>query len=119
VVFGCGGDRDRSKRPLMAQVAARLADAVYVTSDNPRTENPHTIVGEIVCGFPADTAKSLMVEPDRRAAIELALSDAQKNDVVLIAGKGHENYQIIGTSKIHFDDAEEAMKILRSSMGVR
>jgi len=114
IVFGCGGDRDRTKRPIMAQIAARLADAIYVTSDNPRTENPQAIIEEIVSGLPADSGKSLAVEPDRRVAIELALGDAQKSDVVLIAGKGHENYQIIGTTKHHFDDVEEASRLLTS-----
>src|SRR5262245_44329201 len=102
----------------MARVAARLADAIYVTSDNPRTENPQAIIDEIVSGFPADSGKSLIIEPDRRRAIELALADGEKNDVVLIAGKGHENYQIIGTTKHHFDDVEEATKILQSRVNV-
>ena len=105
VVFGCGGDRDRSKRPRMAAVAGRMADAVYVTSDNPRTENPEAILAEIVVGLPGPPR---LVEADRRAAIRAAVADAGAGDVVLIAGKGHENYQIIGTAKEHFDDVEEA-----------
>jgi UDP-N-acetylmuramoyl-L-alanyl-D-glutamate--2,6-diaminopimelate ligase len=112
LVFGCGGDRDRTKRPRMAAVAARLADVIYVTSDNPRTENPQSIIDEIMSGFPADSGKTVNVEADRRRAIEQALNDAADNDVVLLAGKGHENYQIIGTVKHHFDDAEEAMRVL-------
>ncbi|MBC8105118.1 MAG: UDP-N-acetylmuramoyl-L-alanyl-D-glutamate--2,6-diaminopimelate ligase, partial [Anaerolineae bacterium] len=109
VVFGCGGDRDRTKRPRMARTAANFGDVIYVTSDNPRTENPKSIIDEIVSGLPADSAESnrLFVEADRRSAIEKALTDAEPNDVVLIAGKGHENYQIIGTQKHHFDDVEE------------
>ena len=109
VVFGCGGDRDRTKRPRMAAVAERLADAVYVTSDNPRTEDPAAILGEIVAGLKGEPA---LVEPDRRAAIRRALADAGEGDVVLIAGKGHENYQIVGTTKHPFDDAEEARRAL-------
>ena len=113
LLFGCGGDRDRTKRPRMARAAAKLADAVYVTSDNPRTENPAAIVDEIVAGFPRDAIKPIYIEIDRRKAIEKILGDAQSGDVVLLAGKGHENYQIIGTTKHHFDDVEEATKILQ------
>jgi UDP-N-acetylmuramoyl-L-alanyl-D-glutamate--2,6-diaminopimelate ligase len=114
VVFGCGGDRDRTKRPRMAGVAQRIADVIYVTSDNPRTENPQSIIDEILKGMSADSPKAVCVEPDRRRAIERALQDAEANDVVLLAGKGHENYQIIGTTKHHFDDVEEAEKVLRA-----
>ena len=109
VVFGCGGDRDRTKRPRMAAVAERLADAVYVTSDNPRTEDPTTILAEIVTGLKGEPA---LVEPDRRTAIRRVLADAGEGDVVLIAGKGHENYQIVGTTKHPFNDAEEARRAL-------
>jgi UDP-N-acetylmuramoyl-L-alanyl-D-glutamate--2,6-diaminopimelate ligase len=130
VVFGCGGDRDRGKRPRMAAVAERLADVLYLTSDNPRTEDPHRILDEIVAGLSADVElagaarplgaasrtdrprKCAFVEPDRRRAIERALMDATEGDVVLLAGKGHENYQIIGTQKHHFDDVEEATRVL-------
>lgn len=112
VVFGCGGDRDRTKRPRMARVAEQLADAVYVTSDNPRTENPQSILGEIVCGFTIENTKAIIVEPDRRSAIEQAIADAETGDIVLIAGKGHENYQIVGTTKHHFDDVEEATRAI-------
>jgi UDP-N-acetylmuramoyl-L-alanyl-D-glutamate--2,6-diaminopimelate ligase len=114
VVFGCGGDRDRTKRPRMARVAEKLADVVYVTSDNPRTENPRSILTDIVAGFPGNTGKTIVVEPDRRAAIERVLDDARAGDVVLIAGKGHENYQIVGTTKHHFDDVEESLRVLKS-----
>lgn len=110
VLLGCGGDRDRTKRARMGRVASELADAVYVTSDNPRTENPQAIIDEIVSGVTTD--KHLIVEPDRRIAIELILNDARPGDVILLAGKGHENYQIVGQTKHHFDDVEEAMRVL-------
>ncbi|HEY0007286.1 MAG TPA: UDP-N-acetylmuramoyl-L-alanyl-D-glutamate--2,6-diaminopimelate ligase [Tepidisphaeraceae bacterium] len=108
VVFGCGGDRDRSKRPRMARVAEELADAIYLTSDNPRTEDPAAILEEVAAGFTRRGEKLIAIEVDRRAAIRCAIHDAQEGDVVLIAGKGHENYQIIGKTKQHFDDVEEA-----------
>jgi UDP-N-acetylmuramoyl-L-alanyl-D-glutamate--2,6-diaminopimelate ligase len=111
VMFGCGGDRDRSKRPRMAAVAAQLADVVYLTSDNPRSESPQEILDQIVAGFPGDRPPAL-VQPDRRAAINKIIADAQAGDVVLLAGKGHENYQIVGSARHHFDDVEEAMKVL-------
>jgi len=112
VVFGCGGDRDRTKRPRMAKTAEQLADVVYVTSDNPRTEMPGAIIIEIMAGFSADYRHRVIVEQDRRMAIERVLAEAEPGDVVLIAGKGHENYQIIGATKHHFDDVEEATRIL-------
>jgi UDP-N-acetylmuramoyl-L-alanyl-D-glutamate--2,6-diaminopimelate ligase len=117
VVFGCGGDRDRTKRPRMGAVAAGLADAVYVTSDNPRTERPDAIIAEIVAGIPAERLPRATVEPDRRAAIEAAIADAAPGDVVLIAGKGHEDYQIVpdgrgGTRTLAFDDREVARRAL-------
>jgi UDP-N-acetylmuramoyl-L-alanyl-D-glutamate--2,6-diaminopimelate ligase len=101
-VFGCGGDRDRSKRPLMGKIAEQLSDLVVVTSDNPRTEDPDKIVDDIEVGM---NGKQLR-EVNRKAAIEKALAAASPDDIVLVAGKGHEDYQIIGTTKIHFDDAE-------------
>jgi len=110
VVFGCGGDRDRTKRPRMAEVAERLADAVIVTSDNPRTEQPEAIADEIFTGFKMPHAA--VRELDRAAAIAQAIKLAEPGDVVVIAGKGHENYQIVGTEKRHFDDGEEARKAL-------
>jgi UDP-N-acetylmuramoyl-L-alanyl-D-glutamate--2,6-diaminopimelate ligase len=109
-VFGCGGDRDRTKRPLMGKIAADLADLVVVTSDNPRTENPEQILADVVAGIPSEVQP--IVQGDRALAIKMAIEMAQKGDGVLIAGKGHEDYQILGTEKIHFDDREEARKVL-------
>jgi UDP-N-acetylmuramoyl-L-alanyl-D-glutamate--2,6-diaminopimelate ligase len=106
IVFGCGGDRDKTKRPRMAGVAQDMADVVYVTSDNPRTEEPDAIIKDIMTGFAKPTMKRVVVEADRKKAIELALAEAKDADVVLIAGKGHEDYQIIGTTKHHFSDRE-------------
>ena len=113
VVFGCGGDRDRTKRPRMAKVTEELADFVIVTSDNPRTEKPQDIINEIVAGFENPGSPRITVEPDRKKAIELAIKNAGKDDVVLIAGKGHENYQIIGTKRFDFDDKKVVLEFLR------
>jgi UDP-N-acetylmuramoyl-L-alanyl-D-glutamate--2,6-diaminopimelate ligase len=105
-VFGCGGDRDRTKRPLMGKIAADLADVVVVTSDNPRTEDPQKILEDVLAGIP--TKVKPIVDIDRASAIETAILNAKAGDGVLIAGKGHEDYQILGTEKIHFDDREQA-----------
>lgn len=110
VVFGCGGDRDRTKRPLMARAAAEFAHAVIVTSDNPRTEEPMAIINEILPGFDDVARRRVIVESDRRAAIQAAIAGANPGDVVLLAGKGHEDYQIIGRQKHHFDDVEVAIQ---------
>jgi UDP-N-acetylmuramoyl-L-alanyl-D-glutamate--2,6-diaminopimelate ligase len=109
-VFGCGGDRDRTKRPLMGKIAAELADISVVTSDNPRTEDPERILRDVVAGIPPNTQP--IVISDRAIAIHRAIQDAQAGDGILIAGKGHEDYQILGTEKIHFDDREQARESL-------
>lgn len=110
-VFGCGGDRDKSKRPLMGGIAARLSDHVFITSDNPRTENSQTIVEDIVEGLPAGF-QNADIDTDRELSIKKAIAFANAGDVVLIAGKGHEDYQIIGNEKKHFSDFEVAKKYL-------
>ncbi len=110
-VFGCGGDRDRTKRPIMGALAARHADIVVVTSDNPRSEEPEAIVNEIVAGIDRSTVQCEVVV-DRREGIRRALSLAGSGDIVLIAGKGHENYQIVKGVKHHFDDREVVREVL-------
>ena len=115
VVFGCGGDRDRTKRPRMAAVAEQLADVIVVTSDNPRTEQPELIIGEIMTGFENPTADIIFAEVHREDAISYAISIARKDDIILIAGKGHENYQIIGDEKIHSSDKEIATDYLAAT----
>ena len=112
VVFGCGGDRDKAKRPRMAKVAENLADKVIVTSDNPRTEKPRNIIDDIVAGFQKPDSKTIIIEPDRKKAIGLAINNASCNDIVLIAGKGHETYQIIGKQKLDFNDKKIAGEYL-------
>jgi UDP-N-acetylmuramoyl-L-alanyl-D-glutamate--2,6-diaminopimelate ligase len=112
VVFGCGGDRDRGKRPLMGEIGARLADLAYVTSDNPRSEEPLAIIDEIVAGVPAESVSRVVVEPDRRLAMRLALDEARDDDCVVIAGKGHEQGQVIGDRRIPFDDRRVAEELL-------
>jgi UDP-N-acetylmuramoyl-L-alanyl-D-glutamate--2,6-diaminopimelate ligase len=127
-VFGCGGDRDRGKRPIMGEAGACLADIAVLTSDNPRTEEPRKILEEVEAGAKKSGAKKIsaseletrnpkvetgyLVEPDRRAAIRLSLRLARRGDLILLAGKGHEDYQILGTEKIHFDDREVAREEL-------
>lgn len=109
VVFGCGGDRDRSKRPLMGKVAVKYADIAYVTSDNPRTEEPEAIIDDIVSEL---ESTSYVKEADRTKAIREAIMQARTGDTVIIAGKGHESYQIIGNEKIRYDEREIIRKIL-------
>lgn len=104
-VVGCGGDRDRTKRPLMANIAVELADYVYFTSDNPRTEDPLAILEDMTRDLSVQHFTTIV---DRKQAIEAAIANAQQGDIIVIAGKGHENYQIIGTVKSHFDDREVA-----------
>ncbi len=137
LVFGCGGDRDRTKRPRMARVAEQLADLVIVTSDNPRTEKPQDIINEVVPGFQSGAAipaaalretiddgretsreprVTKIVEPDRRKAIELAMELAAKDDIVLLAGKGHETYQIIGKQKFDFSDKKVVWEALKTKL---
>jgi UDP-N-acetylmuramoyl-L-alanyl-D-glutamate--2,6-diaminopimelate ligase len=123
-VFGCGGDRDRGKRPLMGEAAARGSDAVVVTSDNPRSEDPAAILGEIVPGLERAGCARLsaaalrggdrgfVVEPDRRAAIALAVASAREGDAVLVAGKGHEETQLVGARRLPFSDRDEARRAL-------
>lgn len=108
-VFGCGGDRDNSKRPLMGAIAERLSDIAILTSDNPRTEDPNRIINHVLDGMSTNKYEVVI---DRKEAIKRAIEIAQKDDIILIAGKGHEDYQIIGTEKIHFDDKEVAMSFL-------
>ncbi len=112
-VFGAGGDRDASKRPIMGQIAESIADIVIITSDNPRTEEPDSIISDITAGLSTESQCRVIVEPDRRAAIRSAISVAKTGDVVIIAGKGHEDYQILGKKRIHFDDREEAAAALK------
>ncbi|MEC4673914.1 MAG: UDP-N-acetylmuramoyl-L-alanyl-D-glutamate--2,6-diaminopimelate ligase [Nitrospirota bacterium] len=118
-VFGCGGDRDRGKRPKMGAVAAEQSDVVLVTSDNPRSEEPLSILQDIERGIrpipPGQRARYQMI-PDRRKAIETAIQEAMRGDIVVIAGKGHEDYQIIGSERHHFDDREVAREALRLRM---
>ncbi len=110
-VFGCGGDRDKTKRPLMGEAAANLSDVICATSDNPRSEDPNAILREIEIGLQRGHGKYLLIE-DRRTAISQAIAEAQKGDVIIIAGKGHEDYQILASGKIHFDDREVASEAL-------
>ncbi|MCL4501449.1 MAG: Mur ligase family protein, partial [Deltaproteobacteria bacterium] len=128
-VFGCGGDRDRKKRPLMGRAAAAGSQLVLVTSDNPRTEDPLAIIKEIEPGVKAAGlakiseaaakrgAQGYLVVPDRREAIRLAVKLARPGDAVLVAGKGHENYQIWGTERRHFDDREEVTEAMKEYHG--
>ena len=110
-VFGCGGDRDRTKRPLMGEVAGRLSDFTILTSDNPRSEDPLRIIADAVVGLQRASHR-YVVEPDRAKAIRRAIEEAHEGDIVLLTGKGHETYQILGDKKIHFDDREVASEVL-------
>ena len=116
-VFGCGGDRDRSKRPLMGAVAARLSDVVILTSDNPRSEPPEAILDEIRRGIPASRAQDTLVIPDRRDAIARALEMGREGVVVVIAGKGHESYQVLRERSVPFDDRQVARDVLARLAG--
>ena len=112
IVFGCGGDRDRTKRPRMAKAAADCADVIIITSDNPRGEDPRAIIDDMLAGLDAAERRRTIVEPDRRAAIFLAVREARPGDVVLLAGKGHERCQIVGERRIAFDDDMVAREAL-------
>ena len=111
-LFGAGGNKDRGKRPMMGAAAAKLADIVVVTSDNPRMEDPKAIIKDITDGI--KRKDGIYVEPDRRKAIKLAISLAKKDDIVVLAGKGHETYQDVMGKKAHFSDREEARAAVRN-----
>lgn len=111
VMFGCGGERDRGKRPVMAQIAEGLSDFCWITSDNPRTEDPMKILADVESGF-RNQPPRYGVEPDRRKAIRRILREARPGDIVVLAGKGHETYQVLGDRTVHFDDREEACQAL-------
>jgi UDP-N-acetylmuramoyl-L-alanyl-D-glutamate--2,6-diaminopimelate ligase len=126
-IFGCGGDRDRSKRPIMAEVAACGSDIAIATSDNPRTEDPEQILNDVrgglvkvhACEWSQSEAekgegKGYVVIPDRREAIQFAINMLRTGDLLLVAGKGHEDYQILNSGRIHFDDREELRKALQA-----
>ncbi|MBU0545619.1 MAG: UDP-N-acetylmuramoyl-L-alanyl-D-glutamate--2,6-diaminopimelate ligase, partial [Proteobacteria bacterium] len=127
-IFGCGGDRDRTKRPLMGEIAASLSDIAVITSDNPRTEDPLNIIKDITNGVMRKNihrfdlselthdfnGRGYVTEPDRKRAIRLGIKTSRPGDTVLIAGKGHENYQIKGVIKVQFDDRQEAKLALSS-----
>jgi UDP-N-acetylmuramoyl-L-alanyl-D-glutamate--2,6-diaminopimelate ligase len=111
-LFGCGGDRDRTKRPLMGEAAGRASEIVVLTSDNPRSEDPLLIINDVIVGVQRTKAK-LFVEVDRQKAIQVALDEARSGDIVLLAGKGHETYQVLRDRTIEFDDREVARAVLR------
>ncbi len=112
VVFGCGGNRDAGKRPKMAKIASELSDRCIVTSDNPRMENPDSIIGQILVGIPSEKMSQVEVEVDRHKAIKLSVETAKTGDLIVIAGKGHEDYQIIGETKFPFDDRQVVRDVL-------
>jgi UDP-N-acetylmuramoyl-L-alanyl-D-glutamate--2,6-diaminopimelate ligase len=118
LVFGAGGDRDKTKRPRMGEAAGRLADWTIITSDNPRSEDPLAIISDIEAGIKKTGTQNYQIIPDRREAIEQALSLGVKGDYILVAGKGHENYQIIKDQILHFDDAEVIQEILHKKGGI-
>lgn len=117
VILGCGGDRDPLKRPIMGRVAAEGADRLWATSDNPRTEDPDAIVDMMLAGVPLERRGLVVRQVDRASAIAGAIAEAEDDDVVLVAGKGHEDYQVLGTQKIHFDDREHAHAALLRRRG--
>jgi len=111
-LFGCGGQKDRTKRPVMGEVTGRLSDLTILSSDNPRTEDPLKIISDIIVGL-QKTAGKYLIEPDREKAIGMAMDEARSGDIVLLAGKGHENYQILADRTFEFDDREMARRALR------
>jgi UDP-N-acetylmuramoyl-L-alanyl-D-glutamate--2,6-diaminopimelate ligase len=111
-LFGCGGDRDRTKRPIMGEVAGQVSDVVVLTSDNPRSEDPLLIINDVIVGVQRTKAK-LFIEADRQKAIEKVMDEARAGDIVVLAGKGHETYQVLRDRTIEFDDREVARKVLR------
>lgn len=113
-VFGCGGDRDPGKRPIMGRIGALMSDSAIITSDNPRSEDPLSIIEQVVGGVPEEARSRVRCVPDRREAIHLAIGEARAGDVVVIAGKGHEDYQILRDRTIHFDDREVAAEAIRA-----
>ncbi|MDD3150238.1 MAG: UDP-N-acetylmuramoyl-L-alanyl-D-glutamate--2,6-diaminopimelate ligase [Candidatus Gastranaerophilales bacterium] len=115
-IFGCGGDRDATKRPKMGQIAENIADIIIITSGNPRSEDPQQIITDILTGIKSLNSEKIQVEIDRKTAIKLASKMAKKDDIVVIAGKGHEDYQILKDKTIHFDDKEEVKKAFASTL---
>jgi UDP-N-acetylmuramoyl-L-alanyl-D-glutamate--2,6-diaminopimelate ligase len=111
-LFGCGGGKDRTKRPVMGEVAGRLSDLTILTNDNPRQEDPLKIISDVVVGLQKTNGKYL-IEPDREKAISMAIDEAREGDIVLLAGKGHEDYQVLGEATLPWDDREQARKALR------
>jgi UDP-N-acetylmuramoyl-L-alanyl-D-glutamate--2,6-diaminopimelate ligase len=112
-LFGCGGNKDRTKRPVMGEVTGRLSDLTILTSDNPRSEDPLKIISDIIVGLQKTPGK-YFIEPDREKAIGLAMDEARASDIVLLAGKGHEDYQVLANGTTHFDDREIARAALRA-----
>ena len=110
-MFGCGGNRDCTKRPKMGKIAQQLCDKIIITSDNPRSEDPQQIITDILSGLSLINPKTVFVEPDRHLAIKLLKDISSENDVLVLAGKGHEDYQILADKTIHFDDREEVLKV--------
>lgn len=113
-LFGCGGDRDATKRPKMGNIAQSLSDKIVITSDNPRSEDPQQIITDILSGLKLINPKTVFVEPDRRLAIELLKKISTEKDVIIVAGKGHEDYQILNDRTIHFDDREEVQRVFNA-----
>ncbi|HAZ37061.1 MAG TPA: UDP-N-acetylmuramoyl-L-alanyl-D-glutamate--2,6-diaminopimelate ligase, partial [Clostridiaceae bacterium] len=112
IVFGCGGDRDKAKRPIMGKIAGELSDFCVVTSDNPRSEQPEAIIDDILVGVKQTNAPYVVI-PDRKSAIKYAIDNAESGDVIVLAGKGHEKYQILNDKTIPFDEREIVEEILR------